>query len=77
MFLQPFQINRKSLVSDIVAKDYRTAEVFRRHGIGYCCGGKWPMEMACEMNGVNADTLQAELEAVTRVYFTQLFRMGT
>ena len=66
MFLQPFQINRKSLVSDIVAKDYRTAEVFRRHGIGYCCGGKWPMEMACEMNGVNADTLQAELEAVTR-----------
>ena len=66
MFLKPFEISRKSLVSDIVAQDYRTAEVFRKHGIGYCCGGKWPMEMACEMNAVDADRLQAELEAATR-----------
>jgi len=66
MFLQPFEINRKTLVSDIVAQDYRTAEVFRKHGIGYCCGGKWPMEIACQMNGVDADLLQAELEAATR-----------
>lgn len=66
MFLQPFEINRKSLVADIVAKDYRTAEVFRKHGIGYCCGGKWPMEMACEMRGIDADKIHAELEAATR-----------
>ena len=66
MFLKPFEISRKSLVSDIVAQDYRTAEVFRKHGIGYCCGGKWPMEMACEMNAVDADRLHAELEAATR-----------
>jgi len=66
MFLKPFEINRKSLVSEIVAQDYRTAEVFRKHGIGYCCGGKWPMEIACQMSGVDADQLKAELEAVTR-----------
>jgi regulator of cell morphogenesis and NO signaling len=66
MFLQPFEINRKSLVADIVAKDYRTADVFRKHGIGYCCGGKWPMEMACEMRGVDVDEVQAELQAATR-----------
>ena len=66
MFLQPFEINRKSLVAEIVAKDYRTADVFRRHGIGYCCGGKWPMEMACEMRGVDADKVEMELEAATR-----------
>ena len=66
MFLQPFQISRKSLVADIVANDYRTAEVFRKHGIGYCCGGKWPMEIACEMQGVNSAMLQKELEIVTR-----------
>jgi regulator of cell morphogenesis and NO signaling len=66
MFLQPFEINRKSLVAEIVAKDYRTADVFRRHGIGYCCGGKWPMEMACEMRGIDAEKIQAELEAATR-----------
>lgn len=66
MFLQPFEINRKSSVADIVAQDYRTADVFRRHGIGYCCGGKWPMEIACEMRGLDAEKMQAELEAATR-----------
>jgi regulator of cell morphogenesis and NO signaling len=66
MFLQPFEINRKSLVADIVAKDYRTADVFRNHGIGYCCGGKWPMDMACEMRGLDTEKMLAELEAAVR-----------
>lgn len=66
MFLHPSEINRKSLVADIVAQDYRTAAIFRKYGIGYCCGGKWPLEMACEMRGVDADEIQAELEAATR-----------
>lgn len=66
MFLQTFEINRKSLVADIVAQDYRTAAIFRKYGIGYCCGGKWPMEMACEMNGVNIDDLHAALESAVR-----------
>lgn len=66
MFLRSFEINRKSLVADIVLEDYRTADVFRRHGIGYCCGGKWPMDIACEMRGIDAEKLQAELEAATR-----------
>ena len=66
MFLQPFQISRKSLVADIVAGDYRTAEVFRKYGIGYCCGGKWPMEIACEMQDINPVMLQAELELAVR-----------
>ncbi len=66
MFLQSIEISRESLVSDIVAQDYRTAEVFRRHGIGYCCGGKWPMKIACQMQGVDADIVQAELEIATR-----------
>jgi regulator of cell morphogenesis and NO signaling len=67
MFLKPFEINRKALVADIVAQDYRTADVFRRHGIGYCCGGKWPMDIACEMQGVDAGKVQAELEMAIRI----------
>lgn len=66
MFLKPFEINRKSLVAEIVALDYRTAEVFRKYGIGYCCGGNWPLEMACEMKGADLEIVQAELEAATR-----------
>ncbi|MEO7982448.1 MAG: DUF542 domain-containing protein [Bacteroidota bacterium] len=66
MFLQSFEADPKLTVSDIVARDYRTAEVFRRHGIGYCCGGKWPLDMACEMQGVDVEKIRAELEAATR-----------
>ena len=66
MYLQPFEIDRQSSAADIVAKDYRTAVVFRKHGIGYCCGGKWPMEMTCELQGINLEKLQQELEAAIR-----------
>src|SRR6187200_2383942 len=66
MFLKPFDIDQKLSVSEIVAKDYRAAEVFRRYGIGYCCGGKWPMDIACKMQGVDAEKVQAELKAATR-----------
>ena len=66
MFLQPFEITPKSLVADIVAQDYRTAVVFRKYGIGYCCGGKWPIDMACQMQGIDADKVHKELEAATR-----------
>lgn len=66
MFLQSFEISDKSLVADVVAQDYRTADVFRRYGISYCCGGKWPIDRACEMKGVDADKLHRELEVATR-----------
>ncbi|MEO7922942.1 MAG: DUF542 domain-containing protein [Chitinophagaceae bacterium] len=66
MFLRTVKIDSKSLVADIVAQDYRTAEIFRRHGIGYCCAGKWPIDIACEMQGVDARKVQEELETATR-----------
>ena len=53
-------------MADIVALDYRTADVFRKYGIGYCCGGKWPIEIACQMKGVDADKVLRELEVATR-----------
>lgn len=66
MFLKPFEINNKLSISEIVRMDYRTAEVFRRYGIGYCCGGKWPMDITCEMQGINIERLQGELETAIR-----------
>ncbi len=66
MFLLPFDINNKLSVAEIVAKDFRTAEVFRKHGIGYCCGGKWPVDIACEMQGVDMGLLNSELKKAIR-----------
>jgi regulator of cell morphogenesis and NO signaling len=66
MFLQPFEITPQSFVRDIVVKDYRTADIFRKYDIEYCCGGKWPLETVCLMKGVNMELLVGELRKVTR-----------
>jgi regulator of cell morphogenesis and NO signaling len=62
MFLKSQQINRTSFVTDIVTNDYRTAEVFRKYGIEYCCGGKWPLEMVCQTKDIDIGILTKELE---------------
>ena len=66
MFLKSYQIDPSSFVTEIVTKDYRTAEVFRKYGIEYCCGGKWPLDMVCQTNNIDIKTLISELELATR-----------
>jgi regulator of cell morphogenesis and NO signaling len=66
MFLKEGIIQKESRVADIVSNDYRTAEVFQRYGIEYCCGGKWPLETVCMMKGIDLDEIQAALHQATR-----------
>lgn len=62
-----FVIDEHFLVTDIVAHDYRTADVFRAYGINFCCGGRQPLNMACNTIGVDTKTVKKELENITRV----------
>ena len=55
-------IDDNSFVSDIVFKDYRTADVFRNYGINFCCGGKIPLNKVCEAMGLDAIAIKRELE---------------
>ncbi len=59
-------IDKQSFVSDIVKKDYRTAAVFRRYGIEYCCGAKFPLEMICSLKNLDPEDLLVELNHVSR-----------
>ena len=52
-----------STVGEIVAQDFRTAAVFERHKIDFCCGGGRSLEDACRERGVDPGSLRAELEA--------------
>jgi len=56
------KMNENLLVSDIVSNDYRTADVFKKYGIDYCCGGKWPLKIACESRDLNVGDIIRELE---------------
>jgi regulator of cell morphogenesis and NO signaling len=66
MFLQEFEITPASTVSEVVAQHYRTADVFRKYEIEYCCGGKWPLETVCIMKGLEFNALKKELEEAGR-----------
>lgn len=58
-------ISAAMTVGDIVARDLRSAAVFTRHGIDFCCGGRRSLEEACRTRGVNPDTLVHELDELT------------
>ena len=73
MFLQSLQIEGSSFINEIVKRDHHTVDVFRKYGIEYCCGGRWPLETMCMMKGLDFNTVKKELESVTR--FTQLSSM--
>jgi regulator of cell morphogenesis and NO signaling len=51
-------------VGEIVAEHPGTARLFQKYGIDFCCGGKRPLEQACQDKGIAAETFQTELDAV-------------
>lgn len=59
------EILKERTVGNIVAEDYRTAGVFKKFGLDFCCGGGKPLIEACERKGVNIDELMEELDALS------------
>jgi len=49
-------------IAQIVSRDYRTAAVFKKYGIDFCCGGKVLLAETCEQKGVDKFELLNELE---------------
>ncbi len=59
-------ISGEAFANEIVKNHYRTAEVFSRYGIEYCCGAKFPLQMICESKQIGLETLLDELRGVAR-----------
>jgi regulator of cell morphogenesis and NO signaling len=53
-------------IREIVKMDYRTADVFKKHQLGYCCSGIVPLKSACEAKGIDYGMLTAELRESTK-----------
>ena len=56
--------NTQKEIGQFVAEDFRTAAVFSKHKIDFCCNGNRSIEEACEKKGIDANNLLEELEAV-------------
>ncbi|BBA69392.1 iron-sulfur cluster repair di-iron protein [Geobacter sulfurreducens] len=50
-------------IGDFVAEDYRSAGVFEKYGIDFCCGGNVPFSAACRQKGVDPTLILLEIEA--------------
>ena len=55
----------KKQIGEWVAEDFRTAAVFSKYKIDFCCNGNRTITEACAKKAVNSDALLLELEQVT------------
>ncbi len=53
-------------IGGFVADDYRTAEVFEKHGIDFCCGGNVSLDAVCRQKGIDPTVILREIEEAKR-----------
>jgi regulator of cell morphogenesis and NO signaling len=58
------QVQKDNTVGEIVAQNFRAAQIFEKFGLDFCCGGKKTISDACEKKGVNTDEVIDELVKV-------------
>ncbi len=60
------QITKDTIVGDLVAKDYRTATVFKQNGIDFCCNGNRTLEEVCKQKEMSVTNIIGELNQVSQ-----------
>ena len=49
-------------LGEIATKDLRKAEIFKKYGLDFCCGGKKTVREACAEKGLDATKVEEELQ---------------
>ncbi|WP_343642972.1 iron-sulfur cluster repair di-iron protein [Chryseobacterium sp.] len=57
---------RTDFIGNMVAEDFRTAAIFKRHGIDFCCKGGRTIEEACSSKKLAPEKIYEELEALPK-----------
>lgn len=57
-------LQEMTTIGDFVAKDYRTAAIFTKYGIDFCCKGQRTIDEVCKKMAINEDHLLEELNVV-------------
>lgn len=51
-------------VGEIVAADYRTAQIFEKYDIDFCCGGKIPLQTICSEKRIDPAKILGEIDSL-------------
>jgi len=57
-------IQEKTTIGDFVAHDFRTAAIFTKYGIDFCCKGQRTIDEVCAKENINEPNLLNDLNAV-------------
>ena len=55
---------KEKTVADFVTENIKTAHIFKKHGIDFCCGGGISLEKACKKGNIDINALTKELSEV-------------
>jgi len=58
------EITQNTRIGDIVKENFRTARVFEKNRIDFCCGGGISLGDACRKSNVDLETILPELESM-------------
>jgi regulator of cell morphogenesis and NO signaling len=50
-------------IRELVVEDFRTAAVFEKYGLDFCCGGGQPLSDACRKKGIAPEAVERDLES--------------
>jgi regulator of cell morphogenesis and NO signaling len=64
--MKRMQATPEQTISEIVRADYRTADVFKKHQINFCCSGKITLAEACVTGTPDLQTVIREIDLATR-----------
>ncbi len=58
------ELLKENIIGELVAKDYRTASVFKKYGIDFCCQGNRTINEACEKSNVDIKSITIDLNNI-------------
>lgn len=54
-------------IGEMVAKDFRKAQIFKKYGIDFCCRGNITIDQVCENKKIDAAQLKKELKEIENI----------
>lgn len=55
-------VENDETLGQIAAKDLRKAQIFKKYGLDFCCGGKKTVKQACAEKGLDVTKIEQELQ---------------
>ena len=59
-------MKENQIIGELVARDYRTASVFKKYSIDFCCQGNRTIEEACEKKNIDTKKVLEDLVAMIK-----------